>query len=109
MTGGTVVFLGSVGRNFAAGLTGGVVFALDRKRTLAARVNPQLVSVDALVASDRKYGARAARSARAAHWQARLARSILRNNPSLTAFVRLSPVTVPVEQTTLTEVRAVNE
>ncbi len=33
MTGGTVVVLGSVGRNFAAGLSGGAVFALDLSET----------------------------------------------------------------------------
>jgi glutamate synthase domain-containing protein 2/glutamate synthase domain-containing protein 3 len=108
MTSGTVVILGPVGSNFAAGLTGGVAFVLDRKRTLAARVNPQLVSVDALVASDRK----PLLELLEAHERltgSRLARSILRNDPTLTAFVRVSPVTVPAEQAAIAEVRAVNE
>ena len=108
MAGGTVVILGAVGRNFAAGLTGGVAFVLDRKRTLAARVNPQLASVDALVASDRK----TLLELLEAHERltgSRQARWLLRNDPTLTSFVRISPVTVPAGQIPIAEVHAVNE
>ncbi len=41
MTGGTAVILGSVGDNFAAGMTGGMAFVLDEK--LPDRVNPDSV------------------------------------------------------------------
>jgi glutamate synthase (NADPH/NADH) large chain len=37
MTGGAVLVLGEVGRNFAAGMSGGVVWALDPRGTFAAR------------------------------------------------------------------------
>jgi glutamate synthase (NADPH/NADH) large chain len=37
MTGGVVVVLGGVGRNFAAGMSGGLAFVLDRERTFARR------------------------------------------------------------------------
>jgi glutamate synthase domain-containing protein 3 len=43
MTGGRVVVLGSTGRNFAAGMSGGLAFVLDEEGTLAGRMNPELV------------------------------------------------------------------
>jgi glutamate synthase domain-containing protein 2/glutamate synthase domain-containing protein 1/glutamate synthase domain-containing protein 3 len=42
MTGGRVVVLGPTGRNFAAGMSGGLAFVLDEDRTFAARVNPDM-------------------------------------------------------------------
>jgi glutamate synthase (NADPH/NADH) large chain len=43
MTGGTVVVLGPIGRNFAAGMSGGAAFLLDLDESL---VNPELVELD---------------------------------------------------------------
>jgi glutamate synthase (NADPH/NADH) large chain/glutamate synthase (ferredoxin) len=40
MTGGRVVVLGSTGRNFAAGMSGGLAFVLDEEGALASRVHP---------------------------------------------------------------------
>ena len=48
MTGGRVVVLGPTGRNFAAGMSGGVAYLLDEKGDAATRVNKQMVSVDPL-------------------------------------------------------------
>jgi glutamate synthase (NADPH) large chain len=48
MTGGAVIVLGPIGRNFAAGMSGGTAYLLDRTGSSAARVNPELVDVDAL-------------------------------------------------------------
>ncbi|MEX0427521.1 glutamate synthase large subunit [Nocardioides sp. DS6] len=45
MTGGRVVVLGKTGRNFAAGMSGGVAWVLDLK---AHRVNPELVELTAV-------------------------------------------------------------
>ncbi len=44
MTGGRVVVLGKTGRNFAAGMSGGVAWVLDLKEQ---RVNPELVELGA--------------------------------------------------------------
>ncbi|HEX4789130.1 MAG TPA: glutamate synthase large subunit [Actinospica sp.] len=52
MTGGRVVILGEHGRNIAAGMSGGIAYALDLK---VARVNPGLVAVEALDAEDRAF------------------------------------------------------
>ena len=48
MTGGTVVVLGKTGRNFAAGMSGGVAYVLDPEHKLYLRVNKELVSVEAV-------------------------------------------------------------
>ena len=43
MTGGTVVILGEVGDNFAAGMTGGMAFIYDFNNNFENRVNPETV------------------------------------------------------------------
>jgi glutamate synthase (NADPH) large chain len=45
MTGGVVVVLGRTGRNFAAGMSGGVAFVLDASSDFAARCNRALVEL----------------------------------------------------------------
>ncbi len=45
MTGGVVVVLGATGRNFAAGMSGGLAFVLDEARTLEQRCNMALVEL----------------------------------------------------------------
>jgi len=42
MTGGTVIILGSIGRNFAAGMSGGMAFVLDLEESL---VNTEMVDL----------------------------------------------------------------
>jgi glutamate synthase (ferredoxin) len=48
MTGGVVVVLGQTGRNFAAGMTGGMAFVYDPDGTFVNRCNTELVDVDRL-------------------------------------------------------------
>jgi glutamate synthase (NADPH/NADH) large chain/glutamate synthase (ferredoxin) len=43
MTGGRVVVLGPTGRNFAAGMSGGLAFVLDEHDRFRARVNPSML------------------------------------------------------------------
>ena len=43
MTGGTVVILGNVGDNFAAGMTGGMAFIYDKFNEFEKKVNPESV------------------------------------------------------------------
>ncbi len=50
MTGGVVVVLGATGRNFAAGMSGGVAFVLDLDQR---RVNPEMVELEPLTEEDR--------------------------------------------------------
>jgi glutamate synthase (NADPH/NADH) large chain/glutamate synthase (ferredoxin) len=44
MTGGRVVVLGGTGRNFAAGMSGGLAFVLDEDGTFARRMNPEMAN-----------------------------------------------------------------
>jgi glutamate synthase (ferredoxin) len=48
MTGGTVVILGPTGKNFAAGMSGGVAYVLDENRDLYKRLNKEMISVEEL-------------------------------------------------------------
>ncbi|HXB01558.1 MAG TPA: glutamate synthase large subunit [Opitutaceae bacterium] len=48
MTGGRVVILGPAGRNFAAGMSGGIAYVLDERGDFPTRVNPQMVGVEKL-------------------------------------------------------------
>ncbi len=52
MTGGRTVVLGPVGRNFAAGMSGGIAFVHDPDDTMAVRVNPQMVELESPDAED---------------------------------------------------------
>jgi glutamate synthase (NADPH/NADH) large chain len=51
MTGGTVVVLGKTGRNFAAGMSGGVAYVYNEDGQFASRCNTSMVSMDKVVSS----------------------------------------------------------
>jgi glutamate synthase domain-containing protein 3 len=52
MTGGRVVVLGPTGRNFAAGMSGGVAYVLDEERVFASRCNMGMVGFDEISEAD---------------------------------------------------------
>jgi glutamate synthase (NADPH/NADH) large chain len=54
MTRGTVVVLGEVGSNVGAGMTGGVIYVLDRDDGLAGRINTAYVKIARMDDNDRK-------------------------------------------------------
>jgi glutamate synthase domain-containing protein 3 len=49
MTGGTVAVLGATGRNFAAGMSGGVAYVLDLDGQFARRCNLSMVDLEPLL------------------------------------------------------------
>jgi glutamate synthase domain-containing protein 3 len=51
MTGGTVVVLGATGRNFAAGMSGGVAYGYDEDGSFASRCNTSMVALDRVLPS----------------------------------------------------------
>lgn len=57
MTGGRAIILGDIGRNFAAGMSGGIVYVWDPKSKLAENLNDELVVASAVEAGsdDEKY------------------------------------------------------
>ncbi|MFC7340058.1 glutamate synthase large subunit [Saccharopolyspora griseoalba] len=52
MTGGRAVILGKTGRNFAAGMSGGIAYLLDIDEN---RINPEMVDLDPLDDADREF------------------------------------------------------
>jgi glutamate synthase (NADPH/NADH) large chain len=52
MTGGRVVVLGCAGRNFGAGMSGGIAYVLDEAGDFASRVNTQMVGIERLQDAD---------------------------------------------------------
>ena len=51
MTGGTVVVLGNTGRNFAAGMSGGIAYVYDEDGSFASRCNMAMVVLDTVLAA----------------------------------------------------------
>jgi glutamate synthase (ferredoxin) len=49
MTGGRVVVLGSTGRNFAAGMSGGIAYVLDEAGDLDKKLNKEMILIESLV------------------------------------------------------------
>jgi glutamate synthase (NADPH/NADH) large chain/glutamate synthase (ferredoxin) len=52
MTGGTVVVLGQTGRNFAAGMSGGVAYVYDEDGLFETRCNMAMVALERILPSD---------------------------------------------------------
>jgi glutamate synthase (NADPH/NADH) len=48
MTGGRILVLGSTGRNFAAGMSGGIAYVLDMQRDFVGKVNQEMVELSGL-------------------------------------------------------------
>ena len=52
MTGGKVIVLGATGRNFAAGMSGGIAYVLDEAGDFATRCNQQMVGLEKMEAAE---------------------------------------------------------
>jgi len=52
MTGGVVVVLGPTGRNFAAGMSGGIAYVLDEDGSFASRCNLAMVELEPVLAEE---------------------------------------------------------
>ena len=67
MTGGCVVVLGPTGKNFAAGMSGGVAYVLDEKNELYRNLNREMVLMESV---DTKFDREELQSMIRAHFQA---------------------------------------
>ncbi|MFL9843790.1 glutamate synthase large subunit [Flavobacterium rhizosphaerae] len=54
MTGGRVVILGKIGRNFGAGMSGGIAYVYDTNKNFAERCNPEMIDLEQCNAADRE-------------------------------------------------------
>ncbi|MGD8384496.1 MAG: glutamate synthase large subunit, partial [Lysobacterales bacterium] len=55
MTGGRAVILGPTGRNFAAGMSGGIAYVLDEQGEFHTKINLEMVDLDELDDDDRAF------------------------------------------------------
>ncbi len=91
MTGGRVIVLGATGRNFGAGMSGGIAYVFDPEETFATRLNPEMVSLEALEDEDVEF----LQSTLRVHWaetDSSVARAILdAGNDALGHFRKVMP------------------
>ncbi|MGA3352175.1 MAG: glutamate synthase large subunit [Acidimicrobiales bacterium] len=91
MTGGTVLVLGRTGRNFAAGMSGGIAFVHDPGRVLARRLNPEMVELESLDEKDRRSVEELCRAHLARTGSALAARLLARWDETLGEIVKIMP------------------
>jgi glutamate synthase (NADPH/NADH) large chain len=92
MTGGRVVVLGPTGRNFGAGMSGGIAYVYDPDDVFAAKLNGEMVRLQELDDSDHEFLASALAS-HVAHTESAVAGRILAAWPEeRTRFKRVMPV-----------------
>lgn len=90
MTGGTVVVLGKTGRNFAAGMSGGIAYVLDLDGKFRSRCNPELVDLDKVEEEEDIMTLRMMIQQHQRHTNSQLAREVLAD------FVNLLPKFIKV-------------
>jgi glutamate synthase domain-containing protein 3 len=92
MTGGVVVVLGPTGRNFAAGMSGGVAFVLDEQSSFDKLCNKDMVSLEA-VESEEDIALLRGTVERHLQWTgSTVAKRVLNNwDESLPRFVKVMP------------------
>jgi glutamate synthase (ferredoxin) len=92
MTGGKVVVLGKTGRNFAAGMSGGVEYIVDEAGDFSTRCNKQMVGLEKLTAADEIEEVRQMIEHHAQYTQSARAKHILANwTEYVSKFVKVMP------------------
>lgn len=93
MTGGRVVILGETGRNFAAGMSGGIAFIYDAKNNFAGRCNKDMVDLESVVEEEDIQLLKQLVSNHHQFTGSTVAKKIIDNfNLELTKFVKVMPV-----------------
>ncbi|HRA67697.1 MAG TPA: glutamate synthase-related protein, partial [Caldilinea sp.] len=92
MTGGSVVVLGRAGRNFAAGMSGGVAYVIDWDGDFATRVNYEMVELEPLQDADEIAAVKAMVQKHADLTNSELAwRVLIRWEEMLPQFIKVMP------------------
>ena len=92
MTGGRVVILGRTGRNFAAGMSGGIAYVYDRDGDFADRCNLNMVELEGLTPQDEKM-VKALLQAHFKYTRSPIARAILDDlKKQKRRFVKVMPI-----------------
>jgi len=92
MTGGKVVILGQTGRNFAAGMSGGIAYVLDEAGDFPSRCNTQMVALEQLADPEEIREIHDLIQKHADYTQSQRAKAVLENWESLIPkFVKVMP------------------
>ncbi|MFZ4720447.1 MAG: glutamate synthase-related protein, partial [Ilumatobacteraceae bacterium] len=92
MTGGRVVVLGPTGRNFGAGMSGGIAYLYDPDDVFAAKLNGEMVRMQGLDDSDREF-LRTTIEAHVRHTDSAVGQRILDGfDAEVSAFKRVMPI-----------------
>jgi glutamate synthase (NADPH) large chain len=92
MTGGRVVVLGSTGRNFAAGMSGGIAYVLDEKGDFDKRCNTDMVELEKLEDDEDIAELKSLVEKHAKYTDSPVAQRLLADWPkALTRFVKVMP------------------
>ncbi|MDZ7685167.1 MAG: hypothetical protein U5O39_09370 [Gammaproteobacteria bacterium] len=92
MTGGRAVILGEVGRNFGAGMSGGVAYVWDAKGTFGKRCNKETFELEQVVDTDDIEELHAMITSHRDYTGSTVAASILENwDAELSRFVKVMP------------------
>ncbi|RUT30601.1 glutamate synthase large subunit [Paenibacillus zeisoli] len=92
MTGGRVVVLGGTGRNFAAGMSGGIAYVYDPEGTFLDRCNLEMVLLERVEEAEEAEELRSLIGRHVEYTESAVGRKVLDNwNESLASFVRVIP------------------
>ncbi len=91
MTGGRAVILGPTGRNFAAGMSGGVAYVYDGDGSFPDRVNMEMVALDPLTEEDRAFLHERVTAHHRETGSAAAARLLIRWGEEVEKFVKVMP------------------
>ncbi|NLF30549.1 MAG: hypothetical protein GX591_06645, partial [Planctomycetes bacterium] len=93
MTGGVVVVLGATGRNFAAGMSGGVAYVLDDQQLFDTRCNLDMVDLETVWQDADKQRLQTLIQRHCQYTGSEQARRILDNWPRMVGrFVKVMPI-----------------
>jgi len=92
MTGGRVVIIGPTGRNFAAGMSGGIAYVYDPENTFTALCNTEMVDLEAVETDDDEQTVKGLLKNHLRYTQSAVAQSILdRWDANKEKFVKVMP------------------
>jgi glutamate synthase (ferredoxin) len=92
MTGGRVIVLGPAGRNFGAGMSGGVAYVLDDRGDFSTKVNREMVDVGPLQEPEEIAAVRAMIERHLQYTKSARAQQVLDSwDERVTQFVRVMP------------------
>ena len=92
MTGGCVVVLGYTGRNFGAGMSGGIAYVFDKERDFDSRCNMEMIELSLI---DNKHDTEELLGLIENHYKytgSETARAILDDNSLLRYFIKVTPI-----------------